>query len=101
MAQNKSTFSKADVYTTAKGEKETMYKGDGLIFKKLPQNLETVPAIYINPEKTFQTFIGIGGAITDASAEVFATMPKDQQQELLNAYYNKLVRNLDRWTNAF
>ena len=39
--------------------------------------------------KTYQTFIGIGGAITDASAEVFAKLPEDKQQELLNAYYDR------------
>ena len=32
---------------------------------------------------------GIGGAITDASAEVFAKLSGDKQQEFLNAYFNK------------
>lgn len=31
--------------------------------------------------------MGIGGAITDASAEVFSKLSKDKQQELLDAYY--------------
>ena len=33
--------------------------------------------------------MGIGGAITDASAEVFAKMSKNKQEEFLNAYFSK------------
>jgi glucosylceramidase len=33
--------------------------------------------------------MGIGGAITDASAEVFASLPADKQKEFLQAYYSK------------
>ena len=43
----------------------------------------------MNPNKRFQEFLGIGGAITDASAEVFAILSPDKQQELLTAYYDK------------
>jgi glucosylceramidase len=32
---------------------------------------------------------GIGGAITDASATVFAKLTKENQQEFLDAYYDK------------
>ena len=32
--------------------------------------------------------MGIGGALTDASAETFAKLPKVQQQELLTAYFD-------------
>jgi len=32
--------------------------------------------------------VGIGGALTDASAEVFAKLPKAKQKELLRAYYD-------------
>ena len=44
--------------------------------------------IYIDPSKTFQTVLGIGGALTDASAETFYKLPKDKQQEILKAYYD-------------
>ncbi|MCX7219980.1 MAG: glycoside hydrolase family 30 protein, partial [Burkholderiales bacterium] len=37
----------------------------------------------------FQTLLGIGGAITDASAEVFAKLTADQQQAVLTAYYDR------------
>jgi glucosylceramidase len=32
---------------------------------------------------------GIGGAITDASATVFAKLTKENQQEFLDAYYDE------------
>jgi glucosylceramidase len=49
--------------------------------------LETELSIFVNPNKTFQTLVGIGGAITDASAEVFAHLSPVKQVELLQAYY--------------
>jgi glucosylceramidase len=44
--------------------------------------------VFVDPSHQFQTLLGIGGALTDASAEVFAKLPKAQQQELLQAYYS-------------
>ncbi len=38
--------------------------------------------------KHYQTFLGIGGALTDASAETFSKMPKAKQDELMQAYYD-------------
>ncbi len=55
----------------------------------MPQPVETQVCVFIDPSKTFQTFLGIGGALTDASAETFYKLPKDKQQEFLTAYYNK------------
>lgn len=57
-------------------------------FNPATQPLESEVSIFINPNKTFQEFIGIGGAITDASAEVFSKLPSEKQEELLEAYYN-------------
>ncbi|HVW62214.1 MAG TPA: glycoside hydrolase family 30 protein, partial [Puia sp.] len=39
-------------------------------------------------QSVFQTIVGFGGALTDASAETFARLPKAQQEELLKAYYD-------------
>jgi glucosylceramidase len=60
-----------------------------LVFEVAPQPREDEISVFVNPNKQFQTFIGIGGAITDASAEIFAKMPEDKQVELLKAYYDK------------
>lgn len=78
----------ADVYTTASETNLRLSKNATLQFKQAKQPLENEVSIFINPNKTFQTFLGIGGAITDASAEVFAKLPKEQQEEFLRAYYD-------------
>jgi glucosylceramidase len=75
-------------YTTAAHTDSRFAQGAELSFKAYPQPLETEPTIFIDPANTFQTFLGIGGALTDAAAETFAKLPKDKQQELLTAYYD-------------
>lgn len=88
--KNFSTIGKSiTVYTTAESTNLRLTKTDNLQFSDLKQPLETQICVFVNPSKTFQTFLGIGGAITDASAEVFAKLPQDKQQELLNAYFSK------------
>ena len=77
------------VYTSADSTTLRISKTDSLSFSELKQPLETQICIFVNPDKKFQTFLGIGGAITDASAEVFSKLPPNKQKELLNAYYNK------------
>jgi glucosylceramidase len=76
------------VYTTAENSSLRLSKTDNLVFKELKQPTERQVCVFVNPLKTFQTFLGIGGAISDASAEVFAKLSKDKQEELLNAYYS-------------
>ena len=39
--------------------------------------------------KRSKPFFGIGGAITDASSTVFATLPEEKQAEFLKAYYDE------------
>src|ERR1700754_755969 len=73
-------------------EKEAGYKfttTETLQFKDNPQPPETEVSVFVDPAKSFQTMLGIGGALTDASAEVFYKLPKDKQKELLTAYYDK------------
>lgn len=77
------------VYTSADSTNLRITNTDNLKFVVLKQPLETQTCVFVDLDKTFQTFLGIGGAITDASAEVFAKLPKEKQQELLNAYYSK------------
>jgi len=87
----KTSFStkKVIVYSTVKGSDKPMEETGTLTFKTLRQPVETQTLVFVDPTKTFQTFVGIGGAITDASAEVFAKLPKAAQQEFLTAYYDK------------
>ncbi|RPI00549.1 MAG: glycosyl hydrolase [Calditrichaeota bacterium] len=78
----------AVVYTTAENTACRLTPTDTLVFKPAVQPLETEVAVFVNPDKTFQEFLGIGGAITDASAEVFARLSDSKQQEFLQAYYD-------------
>ena len=64
----------ATIYTTADSTDLRMAQTGKQTFAAAGQPLETEVAIFVNPNKTFQTFFGIGGAVTDASAEVFATL---------------------------
>ncbi|WP_282135620.1 glycoside hydrolase family 30 protein [Seonamhaeicola maritimus] len=84
---------KIKVYTTAEGTDLRLSETGSFAFKKAVQVLETEVAIFVNPEKSFQEYLGIGGAITDASAEVFAKLSKDKQEELINAYYGEKGNN--------
>src|SRR5664279_404865 len=76
------------VYTTADSTAYRLTPTDTLNFKELIQPVETQVCVFANPEKTFQTFLGIGGALTDASAETFSKIPAIKQTELLQAYYD-------------
>lgn len=58
-------------------------------FSDALQAREDEISVFINPEKQFQTHVGIGGAVTDASAEVFAKLSQENQKELLKAYFDK------------
>ena len=91
--QNLSTQYSSDnktvtIYTTADSSDLRLTLTDQLTFKGTPQPLESEISVFVNPLKQYQTFIGIGGAITDASAEVFAKLSKEKQDEFLNAYYS-------------
>jgi glucosylceramidase len=61
---------------------------DKLKFTAMGQPKETQVCVFVDPSKRFQTILGIGGALTDASAETFARLPAPRQQEVLDAYYD-------------
>lgn len=77
------------IYSTSKDSDQRLTCTEKKAFSPAAQPLETDVSVFVNPTKQFQTFWGIGGAITDASAEVFAQLPKAKQEELLNAYYGE------------
>jgi glucosylceramidase len=80
---------KITVYTTAENSNLRITSTDNLTFSASKQPLEIETSVFVEPSKKFQTFMGIGGAITDASAEIFAKLSKEKQTEFLNAYYDK------------
>lgn len=80
---------KVKVYVTAKGTDDRLKETETLTFSDKPQPVETETVVFVDPSKKFQTMLGIGGALTDASAEVFYKLPKDKQKELLTSYFDK------------
>jgi glucosylceramidase len=79
---------KAVVYTTAEGTDLRLEATDTLTFNDFDQPLETQPSLFLDPAQRFQTFLGIGGAFTDASAETWAKLPSEKQDELIKAYFD-------------
>ena len=78
----------AEIYVTAKGTEERITRKESLAFQPLEQPDEHTPTIILDRSKTFQTIVGIGGALTDASAETFYRLPKERQDEILTALFD-------------
>ena len=74
------------VYSTSENTNQRLTVTDIVHFSNVQSDADA--AIFVNPSKTFQTILGLGGAITDASAEVFAKLPNNKQIELLEAYFD-------------
>lgn len=88
-AQRFSTTGKqVTIYTTAAKTNYRISRTDTLAFKPMGQPKETQICVFVDPDRQFQSFLGIGGALTDAAAETFALLPKEKQRELLTAYFD-------------
>ncbi|HWB28347.1 MAG TPA: glycoside hydrolase family 30 protein [Chitinophagaceae bacterium] len=85
---NPPAVKKVIVYTTAQNTDYRLTPTDTVHFTHMGQPFETQVCVFVDPTKTFQQVIGFGGALTDASAEVFAKLSPGAQQELLQAYYS-------------
>src|SRR5712692_7423318 len=79
---------RAIVYTTAESTSFRLTPTDTLAFKPSEPTSEGKIYVFVDPRKTFQAMIGIGGALTDAAAETFAKLPAARQEELMTAYYS-------------
>lgn len=87
-AQQKKTLKDVLIYTTAKNQTEKFVPSKGS-FQNFPQPKETDICVFVDPDFKYQKITGIGGAITDASAETFYKLPQDKQKEFLEAYFGK------------
>ncbi len=76
------------VYTTAESTPFRLSATDTLAFTDFGQPLETQPSLFVDPSRRFQTFVGIGGAFTDAAAETWAKLPPAGQDEVIKAYFD-------------
>jgi len=79
---------RALVYTTAESTSFRLTPTDTLTFRPSESTSEGKVYVFVDPKRTFQPFIGIGGALTDAAAETFAKLPAARQDELIAAYYS-------------
>ena len=77
------------VYTTAANTDYRITKTGTATFKTVGQPKETQICVFVDPRRQFQTFLGIGGALTDASAETFAKLPKPKQREFIDAHFDE------------
>lgn len=89
---------KAKVILTSKNSSERLKEVGEYPFIDFPQPKETDICVFVDPDFKYQKLIGIGGAITDAAAETFYKLPKEKQEEFINAYFsnNGLNYNLIR-----
>ena len=76
------------VYLTAKDTGQRLEKTGSLTFEPMSQPGEKQITVFVDASKKFQTMLGIGGALTDASAETFYKLPEATRQELLKAYFD-------------
>jgi glucosylceramidase len=87
--QENSKPGKAEIYLTAKGTNDRISLKVSVNFFDLEQPSEQEPTIILDKNKTFQTIIGFGGALTDASSETFFKLSKQKQEEILTALFDK------------
>lgn len=87
------SFTQAKIYTTYKDSIDSIHwigkRIDSAIFQESIQPLESEISIFVNSHKTHQTYIGIGGAITDAVAETYAKLIPSDKQYLLDLFFHK------------
>ena len=88
---------RVDVYLTARDTGQRLAKSETIGFTEKISPTEKDEEIFVDPSKKFQTILGIGGALTDASAETFYKLPKDKQQEILKAYYDLRLASAIPW----
>src|ERR1700744_5967269 len=90
MAQknNPPGLNRINIYTTAQNTDYRLSPTGTIDLTNKLQPRETETVVIVDPSKTFQTMVGIGGALTDAAAETFYKLSADKQKEVLTAYYD-------------
>lgn len=78
-----------DIVTTARDTGQRLASTGKLALTKVGATPDLSAAVQVQSTRRYQEFLGIGGAITDAAAEVFAKLRPEQQQAMLDAYYDR------------
>ncbi len=76
------------VYSTAENTNLQLSETGSLQFRQKGQPFENEVIVFVDPSKTFQSFLGIGAAITDASAETFYKLSPAKQKEFMDAHFD-------------
>jgi len=82
------SLTKNEIFQTSSKTTQKLESIGSIKFNSLKQPFETDAAIFVNTSKQFQEFIGIGAALTDASAETFFKLSEDQQRRFMEAYFS-------------
>ncbi len=82
------TYSHVDIVVTARDTGQRLASAGEEPLADSPPITEKQNYIFVDPLQTFQTMIGIGGALTDASAETFYKLSDARRQEILTAYFD-------------
>ena len=77
-----------EVYITAQATGQRLAQAPTLTLGAPPALTEKQQYVFVDAAKSFQTMLGIGGALTDASAETYAKLPEAKRRELIRAYYD-------------
>jgi len=83
---------RASLYLSSENTGDRLTLKGELIFaviEQSEQSEQSSPIIKLDKEKTFQSIVGFGGALTDASAETMAKLPREKQEEILLAYFDR------------
>src|SRR2546422_4729117 len=88
LAQGPDVQRRAIVYTTAESTSFRLTPTDTLIFKPSEPTSEGKVYVWVDPRKTFQPLLGIGGAAAHAPAETLAELPAARQEEGVRGDYN-------------
>jgi glucosylceramidase len=77
------------IYTTAQDSAQRLARTGTATLKPGHKLTEVENSIFVDPSKQHQALLGIGGAITDSTAEVYATLSPEKRAEFMRAYYDK------------
>ena len=88
-----SDFQEAAVYLTSKSSNQLLADRGFRAFEPLTQPDENYPTIMIDPDKTFQTIEGFGGAFTDAAAITFSKLSEDDQNMFMKMCFDPAEGN--------
>ena len=76
------------LYTTAQGSGKQFAQQALAAPVAATQPMETETAVFVDTRRQFQQVFGFGGAVTDATAEVYAKLTQAQQKAFLKAYFD-------------